>query len=623
MDSLIGSMQDNVALGSIISLFKNSAGWRSRSLTFLNVVLILIAKHYLSKTEELLTPLRSAIGSMLRTLLYRKISIAIAGPGEESYYISRRINNNGNDSNKYYVAGLPVYYQYSSDESALQVELMRGFHEFHYRELVKEARGELERYQKGKQMGTVCRKFENNYLATMYQPNRLFPSENYKNLERTLSNYLKVSALTKSFTPLGVLIDGEQGLGKTKSADYLALQGLFEDIVRIDMTLFLDNAFDEIFKKCYHDQPVLGPTLFVIDEMDKYLDYFINKSYQKLIDGMSKSQAKTDGKKTKTTSDIPIPEKSAYVFQKKVDFLYALLRMLERDGLIHPCIIVFCSNNFETIFEGIDSIHFVSLKSRFMRFTFHRCNRNELISYLKYYNQLFINTEFYLSEERFEELCRGLKTEIGLPYRSLHHISILAEYNLEKIVNMVNTWTPEQSPRPQSSTTVSSSLGVPTEPKTLENEEHQTTESEGEPEDASEGDSREESGEESDDVSEDISGGETAKVSEEIPKIRRTVGAKKHAKFNDALPQPMKRIYSLLNLIDQKPSMARKLEIVAEIFQALADPEMMNIIGRSKKFRATVASKVKELVNQHPMVLPMIKESAQVLSSRFPEITIS
>src|SRR5206468_1573277 len=97
--------------------------------------------------------------------------------------------------------------------------------------------------------------------------------------------------------------------------------------------------------------------------------------------------------------------------------------------------------------EGIDQTHFISLKNRFLKFTFNRCNKIELIDYLKFYNNQLIDTEFYYDEDRFLHYINKLNN-VNIPYRDLHHISILSRYDIESIVDKINNYSETIPPEP-------------------------------------------------------------------------------------------------------------------------------------------------------------------------------
>lgn len=59
----------------------------------------------------------------------------------------------------------------------------------------------------------------------------LYPSKNYIHLHECIEDYIDRSTLDQNFYPLGILIDGEPGLGKTEFSKYIATQNIGKSVV--------------------------------------------------------------------------------------------------------------------------------------------------------------------------------------------------------------------------------------------------------------------------------------------------------------------------------------------------------------------------------------------------------
>jgi SpoVK/Ycf46/Vps4 family AAA+-type ATPase len=110
-----------------------------------------------------------------------------------------------------------------------------------------------------------------------------------------------------------MLIDGIPGLGKTKFADYATDTKLAGYVYKTDMTSFLQIEFSQVVKPMFHDIHITAPTIFLIDEVDKYLDYRLDS----------------------VINDVPVDDKVtkdpvAIKKQFKETFLYDMLSILER-----------------------------------------------------------------------------------------------------------------------------------------------------------------------------------------------------------------------------------------------------------------------------------------------------
>src|SRR4030042_3921508 len=97
--------------------------------------------------------------------------------------------------------------------------------------------------------------------------------------------------------------------------------------------------------------------------------------------------------------------------------MFERLRVLERDNSQNPIVIIFCTTNCETIFEGIDMTHHNSLLTRFMRVKFDECDKEELIKYIMYYNQEFLGTNFHREHITEQYLRDRIRSDIKITQR--------------------------------------------------------------------------------------------------------------------------------------------------------------------------------------------------------------
>ena len=608
MESFVGQMQEGYTINNIINVLTKATGWRQRGFSLLTVALVLIVKHYMSNTELFINPIIRGFGSIIRNSLYTTKILPICGPDKVEHFIAKIIQSKEDEG--FYVNGFPVYWNIVGDNTC--VEMMRGVHYSWYREITEQGTREFMEKNKNVVLGSICKKFNNNYTTATYSPMMLFPSSNYKALEKSVDRYLRVVKLTKNYTPLGILINGEPGLGKTKSSDYLAYKEIFKEVIKIDMTLFLENNFEEVFKKCYHGLSISCPTLFVVDEMDKYLPYYIEKSYQKKKESLLQPEEKEKNDKPKTPNISSLPTKEEYTKSCKTDFLYALLRILERDGLSQPCVILFCCNNFNTIFEGVDAIHIDSLKSRFVPITFYRCDALELVEYLSYFNNLLKGTEMYREKEQFDSLTKLINPDISLPYRSLTHLSILADYDLLKIVKAVNNWRDGQSPRP-----IEEELIIPQKP--AESDKEKKSIDNGDESDNDEDESNNE------DNNDDESDNEEESNNKEnvISPIKREEESNNKEKVISPINQDLKvkivaKITDILTKFKTKRTKTEKTSLFGEMYDYISEDEVLDLLEAYPKLYTTVKDKYSESISDH-LVGTVCSSAIEKIKRRFPD----
>jgi hypothetical protein len=422
---------ENVLLKEIIEIIKDISSSTDLKLscifikickgTFRTIALIVL-KHYIDDTQMLLSLLKKFFWYIIRIILYKKRTYDLKAHQSTLVGEGSLVN------------GLPIYVEKST--SSLDVIYAKGIHSSYLQQIDEDARNksDLENAPHTKFYAVLGQRY------SLIKPMSYFPSKNYLKLQNIIQTYCKVNDNLLSYNVLGILIDGEPGLGKSKFADFIATRRLLgepgiSNVYRVDMSsnFCLKMAPETIFNSFFHEIAIKQSSLFMIDEVDKYLSYFIEDSYSKV--------------KQNKKEEEEIPTFDDYSYKIRVDFLYMLLGILERIGNESSCIVMFCSNNFETIFGDLEMTHFHSLNSRFMRVKFERCDRDEIEDYLRYLNEKFRNDE-ELYEEEIDNILLNLNPNISITYRSLNEITVLNSYSIRKIVDALNQYiTPPSSPK--------------------------------------------------------------------------------------------------------------------------------------------------------------------------------
>src|SRR4029078_13514107 len=127
------------------------------------------------------------------------------------WWIYHYLEELSRDGYTIYVLGLPVIITVVNDE----YELSRVFlvHSYFYKKIHQTALDNMNRYIKDNNIKyTTCYKCVGT-RPVKYAPMILFPAHNYIKLFNIIDDHLTISNLTKSFSPSGILIDGEPGLG--------------------------------------------------------------------------------------------------------------------------------------------------------------------------------------------------------------------------------------------------------------------------------------------------------------------------------------------------------------------------------------------------------------------------
>ncbi|AYV82389.1 MAG: hypothetical protein Homavirus43_1, partial [Homavirus sp.] len=137
---------------------------------------------------------------------------------------------------------------------------------------------------------TRYHQWDNNKYAP-HTPSKLFPSKNFLNLEEIIENHIMASKMLENYNVVGILIDGEPGLGKSMFSHYLATKNKVGNIYRIDLSTIpcLRSNPEVLFDNCYHKITINGSAIFMFDEIDKWLDYQIKNGYENYLKAESKN----------------------------------------------------------------------------------------------------------------------------------------------------------------------------------------------------------------------------------------------------------------------------------------------------------------------------------------------
>ena len=418
LNSLASWTSDTMVLNELFKVINNSFsckdGYQALFKTICSGTLkaiIVFMVQYLVKNPGIVL---SAFRHFIIKLIYRRLQISTADDLHKILKNEIVIDPKSTEPASITMRGLPIYYSVNGSHSAL--EYCPIIHESFLKEMTSLAQKESIQMEN---KTTILR----DAKRRVFNPLTMFPSNNYKRLDKIIDNFFKVVRLTKMFKAQGILIDGEPGLGKSRSSDYLASLGKYGEIcyINLSVTELLKKDFNVIMNEVI-PKKITGPMIFCFDELDKFLSYNIEYSFQT----------------QKEYNDF-----ESYRRLKKQTFLYELLEVLETNLFDEGVVMIFFSNNFNTIFEDVDPVHFHSLRTRFAPIRFERCNKAELIEYIRYFNNRVRGSELYYEEARLEALFDRIRDDFSLTYRSINHCHIGAGYDIEKFVELVNTYQPE------------------------------------------------------------------------------------------------------------------------------------------------------------------------------------
>jgi len=385
------------------------------------IIAIFVLQYHLKNSQDTV----SFFNSVCRGLFYKSIRFDMSETSF-SLCIATRLKREIPTVLTY--NGFPMYFHTESEYGVLQI--LPGIHSHYFNNLVNLAKQDYERHlQNTKTTQTICRTLDDHF-----KPKNLFPSKNYIRFNEIISAHFEISRMTELFSTLGILLDGEPGLGKSDSVEYLARQGIYGEVLKIDMTTQLNRPFGEVVSSVFKTKR-RHSLIILFDELDKYFDYNIRASFRE-----SQKEIQKDDQKPLEQHHNLHQTKAEYFIEQKETYLYKLLNMLESNYFDHGVVFIFCSNNFDAIFEGVNEKHFVSLNKRFLRITFERCQCEEFKDYIRFFNKQFDGTPWFRESNELELLLSNIKDNLRIPYRQLCHLNISSCYNVEKFIDAVNAW---------------------------------------------------------------------------------------------------------------------------------------------------------------------------------------
>jgi ankyrin repeat protein len=426
LSSLASLTSESLILKQLFTLWDQAFSCKEGYASFCKSILsgstkalgIFLIQYLVKNPDKILSFFRS----LVLKFIYRRWELKSVAGTKESYIhklLQKEINPKNEPSSSLTLSGLPLYLTINGSYTVL--EYCPFIHQKFINDIDKEATLESEvKNVSNKEVKTICK----DSTRKIFVPDSLFPSKNYILLDTIISNFFTVVNRTKMYKAQGILIDGEPGLGKSKSCDYLGSLNKYHEIyyVNLSLTALLKKDFKSIIDEVLIKRN--GSTIIYFDELDKYLDFYMEYSFHKQEE---------------------IEDFIEYRRQQKQEFLYQLLEMIETNMYEDGVVFIFCSNNFHTIFEDVNQVHFHSLKSRFAPIRFDRCDREEIIKFIKFFNDKMVGTNMYYEE--IDDLISNIKDHISLTYRSVRHCHVKAGYNLEKFIEFINEYEPEMSPR--------------------------------------------------------------------------------------------------------------------------------------------------------------------------------
>ena len=425
---------------------KDSKGYldRFRRLIYIipgsvGIVLILILNHYIRSPDKLITLFTGYIRPFFENLLYKKVLFKYEdGENDLSTFIESRYS--------WYemYRGFPVRKYNGVSDSYFELGVLPIVHHGLIEKITEEAKQDLREHLL--RTDTKC-----IHDFKEVEPLNLYPSSNYILLDDVVSSYDEMCELTGNREPRTIIIDGTHGLGKTRATDFLAKVGKYDNVCCIPMDRYMDakNSITSLFEKLYKStiSKAKRLSIVIIDEIDKYLVGYIRALYDNHVASLKKEikdMAKAiDNEGSKEA--LELPDFNTFRTQMKEKFLYELLHLIEINYIERGIVFILCTNNYETIFEDVNMLHFRSLKDRITPLTFKPCDKDELIGYIRYHNNLMKGSRFHYSDDELDLLLPTIKNDLQVPYRLLTRTMMICANKIEAYIQKMNSWIEDQT----------------------------------------------------------------------------------------------------------------------------------------------------------------------------------
>lgn len=440
MESLI-SNPDSVILTQLFGIlndtFQCKGGWRTLFRTLGVGVLKLVASfliHRLVKSNDVWNILRFV---MLRTIYLKRVltksnihqsamidafNALVSSPSTSptSKDMAKPSESLTQDAMKQvWVSGLPVYLDKEGMDFALYS--LPFVHAAFVHQLSESADTEL---KEAEFVQTVTK----DANGKEYTPMNLFASNNYRKLDNILHTHFIVGKDTGMVGPLFIVLNGEAGLGKSNSSHYLAKQGKYGEIRHISLTAqsMVTRSFTSIINEITSKRSPYS-TIVYFDELDKYMDMFIRNTYSS-----SKKGGSADGV-------VVDDDYAVFVNSVKTNTIMSIAELANNCvSFPHGVAFVFCSNNFHTLFEGVDPTHVDSVKTRFNFLQFELCGKDELCRYLTTFTERITIPRLKYTPEKLNAAFANIRPDLQVTYRDIQNLHSIAAYDIDVFVQRIN-----------------------------------------------------------------------------------------------------------------------------------------------------------------------------------------
>jgi len=320
------------------------------------------------------------------------------------------------------ILGVPIYILNESS-SMITLKQIPLFHQSLIKQIQEEALEEIAELSKKKPEPLIQILGTNEF----YTPDTgIFPSKNDRMLNDVLDKHFRRVVCDKSRRVICISINGRSGLGKSRSCDYIALMDLYDHIfyINLDLPVNLTKNFKKIIDDILSVK-VVGRTVIFVDEIDKFVAKNLQKEYASYI-------------RLKKKDVVAVTQKE-FAIGFRSSILNELIAVFDTKKFPNGLALVLPTNNIDTMFKDVDMAHYGSLKDRFTNIIFDPVDKEELIEYIKYSNNLCRSDPIlYIEPATLLPHFELIRPDLKVTFRAIHQCRERARDDPQIMIEYIN-----------------------------------------------------------------------------------------------------------------------------------------------------------------------------------------
>lgn len=417
---------------------------------------IFMVKYYLDNDSSL----TNIFFSFLRPIFYRSQTYDVSDATKFDFYIKAAFDELKN-TDVYKDCGFRIT-KVETKDGKFTLTYSKIFHKTYMLKLYELAQTLYQRYIDEVNSKVSIFKVMNEANVVVIK-DRYYPCDNYVKLSDMITLFFEVSLMTNDAKVSSFLLQGIPGLGKTSFLEYYCSLNKCNTCRYVNMASseYLTKAIEDIFKEVFNFKTMAGPMVFMIDELDKWMYAYLETAYDKYLrEGSKTPEAGRGGRgggggghgggmdmMMDIGGSAPKEDKKTFVNRFKMNMLFTILEYVKTTNIRHSVVIIFCTNNFNTMFDDIDASnrkHHEALLTNLTIVDFKQCDKTELIAYLNYFNDKCKGHKIYIETDTLNKKCEAIRDNFQAPFREVGQLMVKSRYQLDEFIRQCNEYDPDK-----------------------------------------------------------------------------------------------------------------------------------------------------------------------------------